>query len=161
MEKSERDGYWIIQWSDGWDPSLADILQSVPELVCGKRIAITSCDSGPYVPTSDEITMGWRFTGVTAISIEITQPAELPMPGFDEWYVFDSAPQNLPTCNYVNRFGFSVLDESDGTTSFWEQIAKTQPLHALGAGAPNMFFLTRDLKAFELVLQAEPFAVLR
>ena len=49
MQNLERDGYWIIQWSEDWGPSLADILQSVPELVCGKRIVITSCDSGPYV----------------------------------------------------------------------------------------------------------------
>lgn len=161
MKNSERDGYWVIQWSEDWDPSLADILQSVPELVCGKRIAITSCDSGPYVPTSDELIAGWFFDGVTAISTEITQPGELPMPGFDEWYIFDLVPRNFPTRNYVNRFGFSVLDESDATTSFWEQITKTQPLHALGAGTPNMFFLTRDRETFERVLQAEPTDVLR
>ena len=156
MEKSQRDGYWIAQWAEDWDPSLADLLQRVPELVYGKRVAITSCDSGAYVPTSDEIIAGWSFTGVTAITREISQPAELPMPGFDEWYVFDFVPQSVPTCNYVNSYGFSVLDDSDATTSFWEQIRKTQPLHALGAGAPNMFFVTRDRETFERVLRTEP-----
>jgi hypothetical protein len=151
MAHAERFGYWAIQWSAAWDPSLTDLLQVAPELVLGKRIAITSCDSGPYMPSADELSAGWSLYDTTAISREIAQPAELPTPGFDEWYVFDSTPQVVPMRNHVNRYNFSVLDECDATELFWEQIRKAQPLHVLGAGTPNMFFVTRDRDSFERV----------
>jgi hypothetical protein len=149
--RAERFGYWAIQWSAGWDPSLDDLLQFAPELVLGKRVAITSCDSGPYHPSSDELSAGWRVAGTVAISREIVRVAELPMPGFDEWYVFDTVPNLVPILNHVNRYGFSALDDGDATDSFWEQIRTTRPLHILGAGTPNMFFVTRDRDSFERV----------
>lgn len=151
MTHAERFGYWAIQWSAAWDPSLTDLLRVAPELVLGRRVAITSCDSGPYVPSEDELSAGWSLCETTAISREIAQPAELPAPGFDEWYVFDSTPQVVPMRNHVNQYNFSVLDECDATELFWEQIRKAQPLHVLGAGTPNMFFVTRDHDSFERV----------
>jgi hypothetical protein len=147
----ERYGYWAMQWAAAWDPSLSDLLQVAPELVLGKRVAITSCDSGPYKPSVDELTAGWSYAGTVAISKEIIAAAELPAPGFDEWYVFDVVPSIVPTRNYVNRYSFSTLDECDMTESFWEQIRITQPLHVLGAGTPHMFFVTRDHDSFERV----------
>jgi len=147
----ERWGYWALEWSEAWDPSLTDLLQLAPELVVGKQIAITSCDSGPYVPSEEELGAGWSRRETTAISREIEQPTELPAPGFDEWYVYDSAPLDCPKRNHVNRYGFSVFDEGIETESFWEQIRKSGPLHILGAGTPNMFFVTRDRDSFERV----------
>lgn len=151
MIHAKRFGYWVIQWSEAWDPSLADLLQVAPELVVGRRIAITSCDSGPYVPSEHELNAGWRLFDTTAISKEVVQPSELPAPGFDEWYVFNSTPQVVPLCNHVNRYNFSVLDKCDATELFWEQIRKTQPLHVLGAGTPNIFLATRDCDIFKRV----------
>ncbi|MEC5217399.1 hypothetical protein RCH09_002357 [Actimicrobium sp. GrIS 1.19] len=151
----ERYGYWAMQWSTAWDPSLSDLLQVAPELVLGKRVAITSCDSGPYTLTVDELTAGWRLAETVAISKEITEAAELPAPGFDEWYVFDVVPSLVPTRNYVNCYSFSPLSECDTTELFWEQIRMTQPLHVLGAGTPHMFFVTRDRDSFERVKKLE------
>ena len=151
MNHAERYGYWAIQWSAAWDPSLADLIKVAPELVLGKRVAITACDSGPYVPSQDEMRMGWSAVKTTAISNEIVRPAELPAPGFDEWYVFDSMPQIIPKRNHVNLYGFSVLGDGHETGSFWEQVTSTQPLHVLGAGTPNMFFVTRDRESFQRV----------
>lgn len=151
MKHTERCGYWAIQWSAAWDPSLTDVIRLAPELVLGKRIAITACDSGPYLPSQDEIGSGWSLAGSTGISKEITRLAELPTPGFDEWYVFDSMPQLVPTRNHVNQYGFSVLGDDDAAASFWDQVTRTQPLHALGAGTPNMFFVTRDRETFQRI----------
>ncbi len=151
MEQAERDGYWAIEWSSAWDPSLADIIRFAPELVLGKRVAMSACDSGAYVPPEDEIRDGWRFVDAIAISKAVTHPAELPTPGFDEWYVFDSMPQLIPTRNHVNQYGFSVLGNDDAAASFWDQVTRTQPLHALGAGTPNMFFVTRDRETFQRI----------
>jgi len=151
MIDGERWGYWALEWSEAWDPSLTCLLQLAPELVVGKQIAITSCDSGPYVPSEQELRSGWSRRESTAISREIEQLTELPAPGFDEWYVYDSAPLKCPKRNHVNRYGFSVFDEGIETESFWEQIRKSDPLHVLGAGTPNMFFVTRDRDSFERV----------
>lgn len=81
----ERYGYWAMQWSTAWDPSLSDLLQAAPELVLQKRVVITSCDSGPYTPLMEELTAGWSLAETVAISKKITQALELPAPGFDEW----------------------------------------------------------------------------
>ncbi|HEY4542382.1 MAG TPA: hypothetical protein VIG66_08420, partial [Noviherbaspirillum sp.] len=77
---------------------------------------------------------------------------DLPMSGFDEWYVFEVVPTIFPRQNFVNRYGFSTLDsDNEATKMFWAQIEEAQPLHALGAGTPNMFFTTRDKVTFERV----------
>lgn len=153
MKQTERHGYWAVEWSAAWDPSLADVIRLAPALVLGKRIAITSCDSGPYVPSQEERRDGWRLVETTAISKAITRPAELPAPGFDEWYIFDSMPQLIPKRNHVNQYGFSVLDDGDAAESFWKQVTVTKPLHVLGAGTPNMFFVSRDREIFQQVLR--------
>lgn len=155
MEYAERDGYWVIQWSADWDPSLEDVIGAAPELVIGNRVAITSCDGGPYTPTAEEIRAGWSIAGTTAISKPIADAAELPMPGFDEWYVFSSIPPHPPASRFVDSYNFSVLDESDSSKAFWEQIRQARPLHVLGAGTPNMFFATRDRGVFDRVKALE------
>jgi hypothetical protein len=149
MEHTERFGYWAIQWSTAWDPSLTDLLRIAPELVLGKRVAITSCDSGSYVPSKDEMDAGWSLVETIAITKEIVQTAELPAPGFDEWYVFDSIPRVVPMRNHVNMYDFSVLHQCAVAESFWEQVRTTQPLHVLGAGTPSIFLVTRDRESFE------------
>jgi hypothetical protein len=147
----ESNGYWVMEWSEAWDPSLTDLLQAAPELVVGKQVAITSCDSGPYVPSDEQLKSGWSRCETIAISKAITQLTELPVPGFDEWYVYDSAPLNCPKLNHVNRYGFSIFDNGAIAESFWEQIRKAEPLHILGTGMPNMFFVTRDRDIFNRV----------
>jgi len=151
LEQTERDGYHVIQWRDDSHRSFVELLELAPELVCGKRVAITSCDSGPYAPSSDEVDAGWTRVGSTAISAEIDGPLELPAVGFDEWYIFDEVPHVVPTRSHVNQFDFSLLDESDATESFWEQIGETHPLHVLGDGAQNVFFVTRDRTTYDRV----------
>lgn len=151
IDSIERFGYWALQWSMQWDPSLADLCTLAPELILDKRIAITSCDSGPFSPSSESLLAGWQVENGVAISRKIAQITELPSPGFDEWYVFEDVPCTVPTCSFVNQYDFSVLDESAAALSFWEQIQTTKPLHVLGAGTPNMFFVTRDRASFERV----------
>lgn len=56
-----------------------------------------------------------------------------------------------PKRNHVNQYGFSVFDKGTETESFWEQVRKSGPLHILGVGTPNMFFVTRDRDSFERV----------
>jgi hypothetical protein len=148
VKQIQRDGYWAMQWSEDECHSLADLIRLSPELVCGKRVAITSCDSGPYRPSLVEVNAGWSLVGSTGISKEIENPTELPTLGFDEWYVFDAIPHVVPMHSHVNYYNFSLLDECDATRSFWKQIRETSPLHVLGDGAPNSFVVTRDRTIF-------------
>jgi hypothetical protein len=150
MRTEERFGYWVIQWSEEWDPSLLDLLVEIPEVVLGRRVAITSCDSGPYRPNADEMRSGWSMINDIAVSPKIDGIGVLPTPGFDEWYVFEDEPTKYPECAFVNYYGFSPLDSGgEKVKEFWSQIEMTKPMHVLGAGTPNMFLVTRDQGMFE------------
>ena len=140
----KKAGYWVLQWATQWDPSLNDLANAAPHLVIGNFIVITSCDSGLYKPSEEELAIGWRAEAFATTIPRIGRPDELPAPGFDEWYVFDHAPISIPDRNHVNRFGFSVLADDEDSRSFWSQVEATQPIHALGCGTPNMFVVTRD-----------------
>ncbi len=150
MLTGTRSGYWVIQWSYDWDPSLTDLLDKVPELVQDKYVAIASCDSGPYKPTVEEMASGWELRGNTAISPKSIAVRDLPMPGFDEWYVYEQKPPSYPSQSFVNTFGFSPLTSNEQELEkFWSQVEATQPLHVVGVGTPTMFLVTRDEKIFE------------
>lgn len=145
MRTGSRSGYWVVEWADGFDPSLADLMLQFPEAVIGHRIAIASCDSGPFSPSQPEMEKGWTTHNALAVSPCVQSAAELPTPGFDEWYVYDVEAPSDHHKSFVNRFGFSPLDaESEDTKDFWAQVEHFRPLHVLGAGTPTMFFATQD-----------------
>jgi hypothetical protein len=144
-----RAGYLIVQWSNNWDPSLMDLLERVPGFVVGRRVAIASCDSGKYAPSAAELASGWEVVDRIAISPQVASASTLPMPGFDEWYVYDERPNAYAYKAFVNQFGFSPLAVEDPkVTEFWAQVDATRPLHVLGAGTPFMFVVTRDADLF-------------
>lgn len=147
-----RAGYSVIQWSNDWDPSLTDLLERMPSFVVGRRVAIASCDSGKYLPSAAELATGWEVVDGIAVSPRIESASALPMPGFDEWYVYDERPDEYAYKTFVNRFGFSPLViEDPKVTEFWAQVDATRPLHVLGAGTPVMFVVTRDVDLFDKV----------
>lgn len=152
MRTGSRSGYWVVEWADGFDPSLADLVPRFPEMVVGHRIAIASCDSGPFVPTPAELKKGWSTRNEVAISPVLHDTSDLPMPGFDEWYVYDLEALTDQLRSFVNRLGFAPLDdENSETQDFWAQVERLRPLHVLGAGTPSMFFATRDEELFKRV----------
>lgn len=152
MRTGYRSGYWVVEWADGFDPSLEDLVPRFPEIVLGHRIAIASCDSGSFAPSPDEIERGWSSHNKVAISPALENTSDLPMPGFDEWYVYEHEVPNSPFRAFVNRWGFAPLDEENSETQeFWAQIERASPLHVLGAGTPTMFLVTRDEAIFRRV----------
>ena len=152
LSTGERAGYRIVEWSDGTDGDIEDLVLRCPELVLGRYVAIASCDSGPYTPTDKEFTAGWSKIDRLAVSPLVKVVSQLPMPGFDEWYVYDRFMKFEPHANFVNRLGFSPLNVGDTyTEEFWRQVAKLEPLYVLGAGTPGLFLVTRDITLFEAV----------
>lgn len=144
--------YWVIEWADGFDPNLRDLVPHFPEMVLGHRVVIASCDSGSFRPDQDELAQGWSWQDEVAVSPCVRDVSDLPMPGFDEWYVFDAEISGGRYRSFVNRYGFAPLNEMDPEThSFWEQVARFRPLHVIGAGTPTMFFVTRDEAIFRRV----------
>lgn len=152
MRTGHKFGSWVIEWSDHFDPDLWDFVPHFPEIVLGHRVAITSFDSGPFEPTQDEYAKGWSKQESVAISPVVEDVKELPAVGFDEWYVYPADVPNLPTQSFVNRFGFAPLNEQSAETQeFWNQVVKCQPLHVIGAGAPTLFFATKELAILQKI----------
>ncbi|MGI4813041.1 MAG: hypothetical protein ACRYGG_06870 [Janthinobacterium lividum] len=141
MRTGWRSGYWIIEWSDGSDASLEEITKLYPEIVLDRHVAIASCDSGPYKPTTEETAQGWKTAGDLAISPRVTAASILPTSHFDEWYVYDRDFDLGVHKAFVNFGGFGPLDEADERTeAFWTQLDQLQPIHVVGAGFPFSFW---------------------
>ena len=152
MRTGFRSGYWVVEWSDEFDPNLADLLPRFPEMVRGHRVAIASCDSGPFEPTQAEYAEGWVKRNGIAVSPVVVEASDLPTPGFDEWYVYAGEAPEGHHRSFVNRWGFAPLDESNPEADvFWDQVERFQPLHVVGSGTPTMFFATRDDAIFRKV----------
>ena len=120
-----------------------DLLQLCPDIVLGKYVAITSIDSGEFVPSNEERAAGWRTHSRIAYSPRIKLVEQVPREGWDEWYIFNN-PVNLGT-SYLGQNIFQVqlgpqhladlvnygfaLDRSDETLVkiFWQQMKWVQP----------------------------------
>ncbi|MFZ6770230.1 hypothetical protein ACO0LM_24520 [Undibacterium sp. Di26W] len=152
MQTQSRSGYHVIVWTEGFDPSLTPMLTAFPELIVGYRIVIASCDSGPFQPDQLDLVQGWTLHDTMAISPQVKNVSDLPTPGFDEWYVYDGQARFEYHASFVNRYGFSPLDEScEYANDFWRQVGQYQPLHVLGTGAPAMFVVTKDEDVFKRI----------
>jgi hypothetical protein len=122
-----------------------DLLQLCPDIVHGKYVAITSIDSGEFVPSDEETAAGWRTQSRIAYSPRITQVDQVPHEVWDEWYIFNNpvdlgtshlgenifevqlGPQHLAV---LVNYGFALdIDRSDETlvNLFWQQMKWIQP----------------------------------
>jgi hypothetical protein len=121
-----------------------DLLQLCPEVVLGKYVAVTSFDSGQFVPTEKEAAAGWRSSEKIAYSPKIEIAGELPRDGWDEWYIFKN-PTYLGT-SYLHENIFEVQQEpgrllvfvnynfaphlsdmGDFPSMFWQQMERVSP----------------------------------
>ena len=121
-----------------------DLLQFCPEVVIGKYVAITSIDSGVFVPTDKETAAGWEIRKRIAYSPKIQNVDNLPRAGWDEWYIFEN-PTDLGASHlaenvfetpqeqghvsvFVNyRLALHSPEMIDLATLFWQQIARIRP----------------------------------
>jgi hypothetical protein len=144
-------GYSTLDWNDGYDVNLGDLIRELPQLVRGRYVAIAASDSGPYYLSAVEIASGWQRVGDLAISPIIRDIAQLPTPGFDEWYVFERLPDRARLSKFSSAIAFQPFGESDKVDEFWAQIENLQPVHAL-LGACRLLLITQDAAIHEGVL---------
>jgi hypothetical protein len=144
--------YRTLDWNNGCDVNLGEVIQDLPQLVLGCYVAVARSDSAPRILSAVEIALGWKRVGDLAISPVITDVAQLPTPGFDEWYVFEQLPDQAKLARFSSAVAFQPFGESDEVGEFWSQIEELQPTHALHGACPSLLLITRDAAMYERAL---------
>jgi hypothetical protein len=158
LETGEHGDYrWFVGQFAG---SLADVV-----VAChlGRRLGISSFDSGVFHPTTSEAEEGWTTQGNLALSPMLRAGMDVPHDGYDEWYIFDeqSSPEWSPEV-FVNIGAFTVVPveeierRRDPTWEahafdwlipvqgrFWKQIVRVRPLSYVAMGERDII-VTRN-----------------
>lgn len=160
----------LYEWLATDDQRL-DLLEICPVVVLGKYIAVTSIDSGVFLPSDDEKAAGWESRGKIAYSPQVQSIDSLPRDGYDEWYVFASPsdlgnshieenifelPQERRQVNvFVNYGGFALHrpEMKDLTSLFWQQLEWVQPESYIGDGN-FLNFVSTNKAAFAAIREA-------
>jgi hypothetical protein len=153
---------------------LGDFAGRIPEIVLGRVVAVTLCDSGGLVLSPDELVAGWTSDGIVAFSPIVTDPKILPTCGWDEWYVLD-VRRELPELDvFVNYGGLTpssaplgpldptwdrgaaeerVRFETERAEQFWCQLLSIRPIAFLAEG-DALTCVTCDDRLLDEVLAA-------
>ena len=145
-------GYSTLDWNCGCDVNLDTVIRQLPQLVMGCYVAIARSDSARYNPGVAEIALGWQRVGELTISPQITDIAQLPTLGFDEWYVFKRLPGRATLSTFRSAIAFQPFAKGAEAKAFWSQIEALQPEHALLGACPSLLLITRDVAIFERTL---------
>ena len=165
---------WFVTKHD----DLPTLIESCPQALASKYVAVTSLDSGPKFLTDEEQNLGWNSRNDIAYSPQITLLEDGHLKGvwagqcggYDEWYVFES-PHDLGTlCNgnvfesdlpagkiwtFVNYSdGFALHNPDTLTDLFWKQLERIQPESFIADGGSFMTFVTREASIFAATCNA-------
>lgn len=145
-------------WFDLPEHQLAlDELESLcPSFLRGKQIVCSCWDSGPLVPTGDEVRAGWTRQGELAVSPIIDKVGQVPWgDGYEEWFVAPEHIELIDFHGFVNRaifrLGAAIEPDHDTTwcsklevdyledleelqRAFWEHIETVMPETWIGDG---------------------------
>ena len=161
---------WFVTRED----DLATLLESCPQSLAGKYVAVTSLDSGPMILTEEEKGLGWHSRNEIAYSPQVTMSEDGRLKGvsaeqcggYDEWYVFDSPhdlgalcdgnvfESDLPAgkiwtfVNYDAGFALHNPEMSDLTGLFWKQLEWIQPESFIADSAAFLTFVSRNEPIF-------------
>jgi len=156
---------WLVADED------IDLPKICPEIVLGKYVAITSIDSGVYIPDEHERATGWDSRGNIAYSPKIVNTGDLPKSSeaYDEWYVFPrpidlgnshlaenifevpQAPGHVSV--FVNYGGFAFDRPDTLTELFWKQIEWIRPESYIADGL-YLNFATANKRLFASIHNA-------
>ncbi len=148
-------------------------------MVLGRHLVVTSIDSGDPWLTDRQEAAGWQLRAGIAYSPRLTTTGELlyqfdglDVPGFDEWYLFEtkaadmgqrikgnpfepaSGPRPGHLMEFVSQcsFSISVGDPDDFLANlFWRQLERTEPESYVADGHDCLTFVTRNSALFDSV----------
>ncbi|WP_085615080.1 MULTISPECIES: hypothetical protein [unclassified Pseudomonas] len=156
MEAELRTGahgdYRTLDWNTGCDVNLGTIVRQLPQVVMGRYVAIAWSDSAQYNLSAAEIELGWECVGDLVLSPLITDIAQLPTPGFDEWHIFERMPDWTKLSKFRRAIAFQPFADGVEADEFWSQIEELQPEHALLGACPSLLLITRDEAIYERTL---------
>lgn len=153
------------RWLETAAHEIYDVLQLCPAVAANKNIVITSFDSGPLQPTSEELQRGWRVYG-RSLHIPVGDNiSAIPFEIFDEWYIFSSeAPERDyrvfvkfdwftlgPAQSLYSRSG-NAFDLKRMQRWFWQEMESARPDSYIARGN-RLKFLTREAEHFNQVLR--------
>jgi hypothetical protein len=154
MITGNRGPYRWIVWESQF---MGELVAAVPQIVLGKYVAVTSFDSGPFIPSADLAVKGWTAGSGVAYSPRIARRDDLPLDQYDEWYVFPSRREIGVPEVFVNYDGFRIRYYASDIKlhglleRFWLQMERLQPESYLAEGEVLMF-ASRDAGLYEAAL---------
>jgi hypothetical protein len=158
-------------WLTSDEHQLADLLKLRPNIVQGKYVAITSIDSGFLALTPELKSSGWESRLNVAYSPSIQSWEELPLDGYDEWYVSDKPMDLGDLCVrnpfetpvqpghlqvFINYGGFNLWDPvyDSLVEMFWKQLGWISPESYLADGSDYLLFVSRNQQIFQEAIEA-------
>lgn len=153
------------RWLETSAHEIYDVLQVCPAVAVNKNLVITSFDSEPLQPTSEEMQRGWRVSG-SSVHIPLGDSiSAIPFEIFDEWYIFpEGAPERdykvfvkhdwftLGPAQAVYTRNGNAFDLKRMQRWFWQEMEQVRPESYLGRGS-RLKFVTRNPDHFNLVLR--------
>ena len=157
------------RWLETAAHEIYDVLQVCPDVATNKNIVITSFDSEPFQPTSEEMQRGWQLVG-QSLHIPLGDSiSSIPFEVFDEWYIFgpESRPDSPqkdyktfvkydwftlgPAQTLYTRNG-NAFDLKRMQRWFWQEMDQARPESYLGH-SNRLKFVTRNADQFSTVLR--------
>ncbi len=120
--KTGRHGefYWLVS-----NEEIRDIDKIVIEYRTVYTLYLATFDSGPLLPTQEELKQGWKVKGEIMVSPPLSDTVTIPYEQYDEWYISKGEltfPRDLE--RYVNYGGFRLYvmnDDSRIIEPTWER----------------------------------------
>jgi hypothetical protein len=115
----------------------------LPEMIIqyheGQILHLATFDSGPLLPTEEEVHQGWYTENEIMISPQLTKELHIPHEQYDEWYISRNIlkfPKNLE--RFVNYGGFTLEPAEEGMkyfqAQFWDQLISINPATFVAIG---------------------------
>jgi hypothetical protein len=153
------------RWLETPAHQIYDVLQVCPAVAANRNIVISSFDSGPLQPTSNEMQRGWRICGRTMHIPVGENVSSVPFEVFDEWYIFTGDSPERDYKVFVKHDWFTLgpaqaLYSRNGNAFdlkrmqrwFWQEIEQLAPESYMGRGS-RMKFVSRNPEFFNAVLR--------
>jgi hypothetical protein len=171
------------RWLSSADHELSAFVRLCPGVLIGRRVAVTSFDSGALTIREQEKNLGWTSDDRRIYSFDFGNAANkhqdlkiayspvltcvdgsphemnnVCRDGYDEWYVFDGdVPDSDLEC-FVNWMGFSLPDSEDFfdwlRERFWNEMERAKPESYISEGTAGLTFVTRNTDLFGRVVAA-------